>query len=742
MIQLSTSKLTNGRGAVLLLMAGLVVMLFGLMALVIDAGIGLTTKHQLTRTAESAALAAMSQYLNQLGDGIPNAAEAARARATQLANINVSLGQPFMQNPSKPGGFNSIGQTQTDKAGTIHFGIWHFDGNMCACPDGHAGCEDSQRICTCGEPPCFEEFSAAENTRRKANAIKVGIRTPDNNLLKSIFAGAMGSTPKIISAEGFASMVPYNFIVLVDLSRSAYRSNYYWAWNPSCIGSPNSFISCPEVSGEPPNCNNCQPGNWANCSICDGSSTCNDLSCPGTCTSDHLCPEMRFGPGAEFAFELTDSAGLAEGATPDGSSLQAADFMPFGRRSGDYRTWSGMIDVTIPANQPGIFPVSQSGFDNIDWHYRDQYRYHQMQLTPMTDDWDAGAPAIHHMLIDYAAPPASSSFSAEPQPLTDIISAIHYTIEQLSLRAVPDDRLAIYGFDEDLHLERSIHPLQSVEMTEGSPLKDFFSATAAPPNIANWLDKGLIPIVANSDVKRALDRALDTIVQSNTQAVARNVVLLITDGQGNCSSRMSNGFYCRNDPVHMQDFLDDISQPEFTEGFVSARTSVSVALVGNSVGPHRLLVRSLDGRRCFDELDAQDYPGTNFVDSASGGASFPGTDSMPFRLSNELYAKLVAPTRGLWIPVMPQYCSADGNSHPGFSDSLSEICANATNVAGGAPIPLACLPNENGGCSNIDITDAAGRLKCDPYAGTVADQMRRAIDKLIQSPYMVVQPKK
>jgi uncharacterized membrane protein len=246
MLILSAAKLKNGRGAVLLIMAGLVVMLCGLMALVIDAGISLTTKHQLTRTAESAALAAMSQYLNQLGDGVPNAAEAARSRATQLANINVSLGQPFLQDPTKRSSFNSIGQTQTDKAGTIHFGTWHFDGNLCSCPDGQAGCEDSQRICACGTAPCFEEFSAAENLNRKANAIKVGLRTPDNNLLKSVFAGAMGRKTQSISAEGFATMVPYNFIVLIDLSRSAYRANYFWPQIAICSGTPNTFVSCPK----------------------------------------------------------------------------------------------------------------------------------------------------------------------------------------------------------------------------------------------------------------------------------------------------------------------------------------------------------------------------------------------------------------------------------------------------------------------------------------------------------------
>jgi hypothetical protein len=447
---------------------------------------------------------------------------------------------------------------------------------------------------------------------------------------------------------------------------------------------------------------------------------------------------MRFGPGAEFAFELTDDANLTEGATPADASLLQADFLPFGHNTGDFRTWSGMGYSTIPSNQAGIFPVAGSGFDNLSWHYREQYRYHAMQLTPMTDDWDAEAPATHHMLIDYGATQAVSDFLARPQPLTDIISAVHYAIEQLNQRAVAEDRIAIYGFDEDLHLERSIHPLQSVDMPDGSPLKDFFSATDSPPDVESWISKGLVPIVANSNVYRALARALDTIVESNTQAVARNVILLITDGQGNCRHEAA-GPDCNNDQAHMQDFLEEVSQPAFIESLVSARTSVSVALVGSNVGPHRLLIRSPDGNRCFDEMDAQDYPDTNYVDPSSSGSTFPGTNSLPFRLSNELYGRLVAPTRGLWIPVMPQYCSVDGTPHPGFSDKLSEICRTSTALPGEV-IPEACLPDNGGICTSVNITDADGRLKCDPYAGTVAEQMRRAIDKLIQSPYMVVQP--
>jgi hypothetical protein len=124
----------------------------------------------------------------------------------------------------------------------------------------------------------------------------------------------------------------------------------------------------------------------------------------------------------------------------------------------------------------------------------------------------------------------------------------------------------------------------------------------------------------------------------------------------------------------------------------------------------------------------------------------------PFLASNHLYPGLVAPTKGLWLPVMPplEVISATQPEPRSvfFWQELQEACRAPTPPGLPANRPLADLhllvPDPFGipGSTLPDpvrVTDSEGRLLYDPLGASIEDQMQRFVDQIVQNPYVLVQ---
>jgi hypothetical protein len=82
--------------------------------------------------------------------------------------------------------------------------------------------------------------------------------------------------------------------------------------------------------------------------------------------------------------------------------------------------------------------------------------------------------------------------------------------------------------------------------------------------------------------------------------------------------------------------------------------------------------------------------------------------------------------------VLPQLFDTSGNPVI-FWNELQARCASlpTTTAIGNLQVVV-------DGITYTGITDAAGRLRYDPLGQSVSDQMKRFMDQIIQSPYVLV----
>ena len=225
------------RGAVLILFAFAVAGLIAMIALAIDTSLFASQHSKYDRTAEHSALAALEAYLEEInvsGDE-QHALELAAARASELAEMNLSvhLTTALRSDTAQP--LSKLGANVQDENGAVIPGRWHF--------------VDSPEAAGCDAPvvpfrPCFQSLAPTQ----RANAMRVELKVHDNSPLKVMFSGFVPGLHRTFTAHAVASLVPRRAVFLLDLSPSIVRDTHVNNSSPG-VNSEYAFYVDPIAAG-------------------------------------------------------------------------------------------------------------------------------------------------------------------------------------------------------------------------------------------------------------------------------------------------------------------------------------------------------------------------------------------------------------------------------------------------------------------------------------------------------------
>lgn len=417
-------------------------------------------------------------------------------------------------------------------------------------------------------------------------------------------------------------------------------------------------------------------------------------------------------------------------------------------------------DGAVPTGGAQILQIERDMFDNLPLgprpptagptqHYKADFEC----LTLPTALVSAGEPRY---AVDTAV---------FPEPLTGIIDSLHFALDVFRERGMSEDRVSIIPFDDGLMAARNLEIPAPVPASDPERMRrpvisdtrfaDFLNTyTNSTLPLATRDDAYLFPrpngsrsyinsggtsvrLPAATNIKLALDEANTLITSSQSYRTSNNFVVLITDGLSNCpNSPPLTGYDCfystssapslSMSELYVKTAVNEVTTDAYIDRFRQAGTAVHVVLFGAQAGPHTLVRRR--GNRCMTDDEARaGLPPTNFVDTSDG--TIDPSDTSPFFYPNKLY-RLAQTTGGSFIAIRPP-CRTDG-----IPVDLSTQCA--------------AVPNENGlvtnvagcstpGCAPV-VVDGNGRLLCDLKGRTPSEQLRDAMNEMLQSPFMLVRP--
>lgn len=316
-----------------------------------------------------------------------------------------------------------------------------------------------------------------------------------------------------------------------------------------------------------------------------------------------------------------------------------------------------------------------------------------------------------------------------------------------------------------------------------------------PNDTSHFLNRAFFPRVGyNTDIVLALWKTYEELVANPSGSSAKNLVFLVTDGIANCryvdggdssgvlsfgslNEYVSNRVCDGNPSTIGLSVVDAIRQmnrnlvhrgynKSLVQLFQERGIAVSVILIGRNVQPHYLARKSTapgGAGGCLTGSEAT-YGDLNFVDWSTSytGDTYEctpvkegctpqglfasrladdaraalidpqGAATLP--ISNLLYNELVAPTRGAWIPILPQ--RVPGNQTlSNFNSALQTACNNAPAEDGKSKI-LENLPLPTHG----QVTDGQGRLLYDPLGRSQKDQIIDQVRQVLGGGYVLVEP--
>ncbi len=749
----------NSRGAILPLLLLLLVPILGLLALVVDLGVILNSNRDLEQKTRNASLSALSafqdqyrylstqpigergcEYCNLFGvNCVPRCSmEAASKRANEVAFTNMSLGERFSRDPSSPidefAPKNSSATSTIPDESEFRMGVYYwFPPSECG-QELHPSCD--------AEYPFFRTVDLNDNAElANANAVELRATFPASNPITAIFANILGTKEFRVHATGRAAILPRNDMFLIDLSRSMYRSNYlkdkYQVGDPvrEIDGSRAEFgyLTADGASGL-----NCP----VNTTLSATSACCADFcaSKPSLCST---CTAQACGDtGGTFSNGYIESG--------DGYSQ-------------DRTRWNELdLAQPFPDNE---LPVQMQ-------HFQSEYK-----CVSVISNWSDSGQSRRNYLIDFANAANNSTMSARPEPLFSVLEATNSALVSLQNRNMSVDRIGIIAFDDKENNRETFNPRILLPSPPGNlQIASWERATNrtyfGSPSYG-FLSKSLFPLAGSmSDIFQPLREAAYLISLEPSYRIAKNTINIFTDGLQNCvydelpSGEWWSGWerrgICENYGTNIVEGIRNLTDPDFVDELKRRQISVNMILFGEEVRPHKLVRKNAAGNGCRDQIEdnASGAPAGAFVNSnweyyedlLDGPSPDPSqldlefsnkSGASPFTAPNHLYEGLVAPTKGLWLPVMPPYevPGATGPVPVQFWGKMQHECATAEDTD---PLQNLILrvkdPTDPTGVREIDIevTDGAGRLLYDPLGESVAGQMRRFVDQIIQSPYVLV----
>jgi hypothetical protein len=735
------------RGAILPLLVVLLVPILILLALVVDLGVILNSSADLEQKTRNAALSGMASFQSEFRyqQSLPPAeagcaqcndpatlvyckyrcaAEAALTRAEQVAAVNLTLGERFATDKSnpidtftmRPSNYNG----SLSDEGELRVGTYYWI-PPAQCPAGGPGI-----FC-----PPYTPYFRTLNPNNSAelglvNAVDLRAGFPSSNMIMAQFARFMGVKSFEVSNHARAAVLPRNDMFLLDLSRSMYRDNYV---------RDNVVISGSEISGTASEfavrLKSSFRLNLITAGLgCNTVRLSSQICCYYACLVDpsaSICVNCKLDPTCTNQYDSGTSAELIE--TGSGYSR-------------DYSKYVSLSGSPLPAS-----PAP----DEIR-HFSDGYRC-------------VSSPNIlnqsEYFLVDFKDPSTvSSTFLARPEPLFSVLEATNFAMKTLRERGMTVDKTGIIAFDNALSNLVTNNPRVLTPTTPGQTLFNTYETATNISQAGNmalgFLSKGFFPKPgAYSDIFQALREAAYKISLEPTYQIAKNSITIFTDGLQNCVytntgsgewwERWSRTGGCLNNGPQIISGIENLGDPTFVTELKRRQIAVNMIMFGEDIGAHRVVRKNISGSGCRDQVEdnAAPNPSLPYVDSnwAAYKAMTPveqtnafsnATKDAPFLAPNQLYDTLVAPTKGLWLPVLPQLKDLSGNPVIFWNELQSACSGQLTNA------PMSNLSLDVEGTTYTGITDAAGRLRYDPLGQSVGDQMKRFMDQIIQSPYVLV----
>lgn len=475
-----TQKNTE-HGAVMLLLILLLVPMLIAVAMAIDSARFTTSDTELERIANSMALGALETFLLMEQPADFSAREAAaKERAVELANLESNSLIAAHDNNFSVDDFRPNGNAQ------ITFGRWFFEepGNGCENFQSTAG-----QTCPCSGAtftgPCF--VPSADPF--EINSARLAIQT-ESNIVNSIFGSLLDLSALRLNASSTVAAVPRNGVFLVDLSRSTQFQTHL----------PLEQLSA---------ANQNQASEFAFRLAADVNTgtqifTCNDIVPGGnTCNANGL---------AKLANYCTNTFPGASQTVLDTCNTQCPPITPFVA----HQTWHTQMQ--------------QSGSDpSPTAHYRNNYRCET--LTNPANSAQSEAYLIEQ-----------DQTGKEPEPLNTILGGIYQAMQTLRQRSIAGDTITLIGFDGAV-FDFTNPPIRSfgparIDLREGSLFRQIEDLTnpdrSFNEKIPAFFFPGSGPNRGETDIAGALIAARDRLLEQNNFNIARNFVVLFSDGLASC----------------------------------------------------------------------------------------------------------------------------------------------------------------------------------------------------------------
>ena len=573
----------NQTGAVIVLVALLLVVVISFGALAIDGLTAANAQRQLSVVSEMGSLAAAEQFFGSGAATTQGQLTEALARANQVSALNDIVGYAEGQSasPDQPFGYLGLAFGTDPVADCAAFPA----GNDCTNgllipgeyfiedPDGSGGPQDP---CS-GAYPCFVP-APDENSTISAFRVDTYLVTP----MRTWFGGLTGFDNLAITGTATASQVPRHAMFLVDES-------------PSMTGDTNRLtnLSCPGDGNDP---------NPPLDSACY-----NHFSDPtlvpagiGLYTYDSGQPQNGLEQDVRvrshrsyYAYEdvFTNGTTTCSDPDPDYNAIEVAC------------SWEGLVNM---GNRPAICPPGGGGgnpqcawnnqsfepFETTKW-FPDDYSYN----FTVNEICDRGA-------RNYLAPDPLGPLP-DAQPLFSVLRGVVAAINEFANNAVAGDLIGVKAFDDCVVTDPA-----SARFFDLGPVSNIPTSAIDPDHASRaFLDNMFFPLGNyNTDGGQALSNALSDLSNAPNALLASSFVVIFTDWLFNCEGDPTRN--CVNNySTH------DLAMTEaqtLADLYASQRVAAHIIYAGAAVFPHTLLYRSLDSGACMQDLEAR-YLGIDFV---------------------------------------------------------------------------------------------------------------------------------
>lgn len=734
------------RGAVLIVLAFLAVGLITFVALGVDTGLISATRRDHTSLAPTVATTALNTFSRSTGTRSQRL-DAARDRAQELAqfNVDISTTTNFLKDQGSGNTQDlGIGIGAAGATGYITAGIWHFVPTYTAPHfDPSTGeCIGSQP-CPCGQGgiwngPCFEAIEDVDASAAPITAIYAEVRTRADKPMQTKFSGVDGGrTDFHFTASATVALRPMRTVTYVDLSR---RSHSLTHLPYEMAGALPSSFSTAEYAYRITNkaCLNDTPSSFPVADAIDLKYVQGNLSC---------VPQAA--PPATFDCNGTNIPGVL-GPT----DCQFAGGWSVAGINGVFSAIYNYCSNPHPIIRPAGNPVHNSW--NTTIHSKSDYRCYNVTYQ------EGSEPSkTESFLVDVYRGNKYSKAAGQPveyrgpEPLNTMLFAVEQSLEKYVERNVDRDMVAVYGIDQRVDVDIRSFPLMeaSLNNSDFTDMQEVFVDRIDPATLN--LRHGEHFFFPRDDALLNLPDAIrlgyTEIISQPDYPFTENQLIMIINGPSECWEHPVDGHVCGTDQASIEASIDQTISLA-NQLLVPNNIKLHIIMVGGVVQPHSLARRgntASSENQCMDENEAREN-NHDWVDYSTNTASYNDArdkanadsngdlqfgDSDRYFYANRLY-EAVRATGGEWgivrPPCDPSAVQLGGGScaDGALEDWLDSECASLSNRGDR-------MGQRAGNSGNI--TDADGRLVCDPTCRSMREQITEIVDNIFDSqPYLAV----